>query len=498
MSQTIPSRRVRWKPRITAVAALALLLAAFAAPARATTPVPGIDYDTGPAALQPPPIAVLQSSSGLAPGDVFAAPKKVAAVSGQLGPEIVDNQGRPIWFQPVDDPYTATDFRVQRYQGKPVLTFDVGQSTGGPGHSEGEDVILDRHYHQIATVSAGNGLKADQHEFRLTADGTALITAYENVPYDLSSVGGPANGHVLDGVVQEVDVATGKVLFQWDSLDHVPLSDSYQPLPANPSTPYDYFHVNGVSVDSDGNLLISGRHTWTVYKVDRTSGEVIWRLGGKESDFQLGPGAGFSWQHNAEAEAGQPNTIRIFDNGSNGVPVEPQSRIIDLRLDPAAKTATLVDSVQHPDGVSAPSQGNAQRLPDGHLFVGWGQTGRLSEFDAAGKLLWDAQVPPGYDSYRGYRSPWLGQPTTDPTAEARRVDAHHLEVDAIWNGATEVERWAVLAGPHPWSLHRATVASWNGLDTTIALRAQADYVEVVALDADGETIGRSPAVEVSD
>jgi hypothetical protein len=508
-----PVARLVWRPLVLAtfglaivlvVAAIASAASAVASPHRAhvsavsQSPVPGIDYATGPAQLQPPPISVLESGSGLAPGRVFVAPKKVTAVSGQLGPEIVDNQGRPFWFQPIDDPYTATDVRVQRYEGRPVLTFDVGQSTGGPGHSEGENVVLDRHYHQIATVSAGNGLAADQHEFHLTADGTALITIYHDIPYDFSSVGGPVDGHVLDGVVQEVDVETGKVLFQWNSLDHVPLSDSYQPLPANPSTPYDYFHINGVSLTPDGDLLISARHTWTVYEVDRENGDVLWRLGGKQSDFQVGPGAQFSWQHNAEAEAGQPDTIRIFDNASNGVPVEPQSRVIDVHLDLADKTATLVDSVQHPDGVSAPSQGNAQRLPDGNLFVGWGQTGRVSEFDTGGNLLWDAKTPTGYDTYRAYRSPWVGKPTTDPTAVAEQTDRHHISVEAIWNGATEVDRWQILAGRHPWSLHRTGSAPWDGLNTTIDLRTQGSYVEAVALDDEGHTIGRSQAVKVSD
>lgn len=155
-------------------------------------PVPGIDYPTGPTGLQPPAVGILKTSPQLAPGSIFIAPKPgvgTTTLSGQEGPEIVDNEGRPIYFQPINPPYTATDFRVQQYRGQPVLTYDVGQSTGGPGHSEGEDVILNSHYQQIATVSAGNGLKADQHEFDLTPQGTALITSYHQVPYDLSSVG---------------------------------------------------------------------------------------------------------------------------------------------------------------------------------------------------------------------------------------------------------------------------------------------------------------------
>jgi hypothetical protein len=491
----------RWWRPASALAVLALFLAITAGSALAHTHhSTATSSDTaGPAQLQPPQVTVLKSSKHVAPGLIFIGPKAApgtTTTSGQQGAEIIDDQGRPVWFNPVAAPDTATDVRVQQYHGHPVLTYAVGRSTGGPGHSEGYDVILDSHYRQIATVKAGNGLAADQHEFALTPQGTALITIYHQVPYDLSSVGGPVNGQVLDGVVQEVDVATGQILFEWHSLDHVPLADSYQPLPADPSTPYDYFHLNSVNLDTDGNLLISARHTSTVYKVDHGTGDVIWRLGGKESDFQLGPGVQFAYQHNALPEG--PNTVRIFDNESNGAPVLPHSRIIRVHLDTQTKTATLVSSIEHPDGLSAGSQGNAQLLPGGHLFVGWGQLGRFSEFDSGGNLQFDAQLPAGYDTYRAYRSPWVGTPDTDPTAAAARADSRHVAVDAIWNGATEVDRWVVFAGPRPWLLFPVDAARWDGLDTTIDARTRSPFVAVVALDDRGRIIGRSQPVRVSD
>jgi hypothetical protein len=491
---------------VAALASLALLLAVTAGLGTGSAlaaPVHGQLATTSDAndltQLQPPQVTVLRNGRRLVDGLIFIGPKPApgaTAPGGQAGPEIIDNQGRPVWFNPIAAPDTATDVRVQQYHGQPVLTYGVGRSTGGPGHSEGYDVILNRHYQQIATVEAGNGLAADQHEFALTPQGTALITIYHQVPYDLSSVGGPSDGSVLDGVVQEVDVATGKVLFEWHSLDHVPLSDSYQPVPSSASTPYDYFHINSVNLDNDGNLLISARHTSTVYKVDRITGDVIWRLGGKESDFQLGPGVQFAWQHNALPEG--PNTIRIFDNESNGTPVLPASRVIRVHLDLKAKTATLLSSIQHPDGLSSGSQGNAQLLPGGHIFVGWGQLGRLSEFDSSGNLVWDGALPAGYDSYRAYRSPWVGLPDTDPTAEAERSGGNHVTVDAIWNGATEVDRWVVLAGSHRWGLRAVGSARWNGLDTTIDAHTRSPYVEVIALDDRGRPIGRSQPVPVSD
>ncbi len=460
--------------------------------------VPGIDTTVAPQDLAPPAITVLHDNPGTAPGYVFAGPKIVTpGTPGQQGPEIIDNEGQPYFFLPIDLPYQASDFRVQQYRGKPVLTFNVGQSTGGPGHSSGESVILNQHYQQIATVSAGNGLSADQHEFRLTDKGTALITVYHAVPYDLSKYGGPANGQVYDGIAQEIDVATGKVLWQWDSLDHVPLSESYIPVPTDPSKPWDYFHINAVNPDTDGNILVDGRGTSTVYKVSHKTGDIIWRLGGKSSDFQLGPGVQFNGQHNPLPETGQPNTYRIFDNGNGGGPATGKpSRVIDVKIDTTAHTATLVDSVEHPDGVIANSQGNSQRLGNGDLFVGWGSVGRLSEFDGAGNLLWDGQVPTGYDSYRGYRSQWVGEPLTDPTAEASRIDPTHVDVDAIWNGATEVDRWLVLSGQSSHHLHPVGLTDWAGLSTDAQVRTSDPYVEIVALDDDGDAIGHSDLVQV--
>ena len=164
----------------------------------------------------------------------------------------------------------AGDFRTQRYEGKPVLTFWVG--TGFGGLSSGTDYIYNDHYQQIAAVNAGNGLSADGHEFLITPWNTALILSYQESTANLTSIGGPADQTVINGVVQEIDIRTGKVLFQWNSADHVPYSESEQALPASASTPWDWFHINAVKLDTDGNLLIDSRATWTLFKVNRHTG----------------------------------------------------------------------------------------------------------------------------------------------------------------------------------------------------------------------------------
>jgi len=422
--------------------------------------------------LRPPRLVVRQRSSGVDPGYIFIAPKQGQTAQG---PEIVDEQGRPVWFQPGGE---ASDFRVQSYLGKPVLTWYQG----------GIDYIVDSSYHVVATVHAGNGLDLDGHEFALTPQGTALVTIFHGVPFDLSSIGGPKDGIVVDGIVQEIDVATGRVLFEWHSLEHVPLDESYLPVNSDPDS-YDYFHINAVNLDSDGNLLISGRHTWTIYKVDRQTGRILWRLGGKHSEFTLGPGVRFAWQHNP-LPAGE-NTIRLFDNENNGEPggrSMAQSRVIWIDLDTATMAATLVKAITHPAALSVPAQGNAQALANGDTFVGWGDLGRVSEFDPQGKLIFDATLPGSDDTYRGYRFQWLGHPDTLPTAIAQHAGRRKTTVHAIWNGATEVARWRILAGRSAAKLSPVRTAAWNGLDTAIKIAGTPKEVQVVALDVRGSVI----------
>ena len=137
-----------------------------------------------------------------------------------------------------------------------------------------------------------------------------MILSYTTATANLTSIGGPADQTVINGVVQEIEIRTGRVLFQWNSEDHVPFSQSEQPLPASPSTPWDWFHINAVHLDTDGNLLIDARDTWTTYKVNRFTGQIIWQLGGKDSSFRLQAAPGqslddageiFAWQHDPEA-----------------------------------------------------------------------------------------------------------------------------------------------------------------------------------------------------
>jgi hypothetical protein len=441
--------------------------------------------------LAPPVATVSVSKPSAAPGYVFIAPKQDAI---EKGPEIIDDRGSPVWFRPV--PEQATDFRVQTYEGRPVLTWWEGPPKAPvSGSGVGHGVILNRAYRQIARVDASFGPDtADLHEFQLTPQGTALLTVYRIVPRNLSSVGGPVNGKAVDGLVEEIDVRTGRVLFTWHSLDYVALSESYTAPPPKTGKgsdgAYDYFHINSVDPEPGGRLLVSARNTHAVYEIDEKTGAIVWRLGGKKTNFRMGPGTSFAWQHDARR---QPNgTITIFDDEASPE-LAKESRAIRLRLDTRNWTVTLVRSFAN--GTLSASQGNAQLLPNGDVFVGWGAIPRMTEFSPSGQAVFDATFSKGDDSYRAYRFRWSGQPTTRPAIAVAKGGGGTATVYASWNGATAVARWRVLAGINADNLHPVGPgAARTGFETTLDVATSDPYLAVEALDRHGRVLSRSAAI----
>ena len=445
--------------------------------------------------LVPPPIEVTTPGGDVAPGYIFLASKKDPKMdhpenAGQDGPMILDGDGQPVWFRPTrSEGEDAMDFKVQSYRGETVLTWWEGVHTG---YGRGEHVILDTSYKEIARVRAGNGYSADHHEFFITDRDTAFLTIYGSVPKDTSALGGPEDGAVLDGIVQEIDIETGDVLFEWHSLDHVDLEESYYYPPEKPEWPFDYFHINSVDLDHDGNILVSARRTCAVYKIDRESGEVMWRLGGKMSDFTMGPGIRErSYQHDARRR--EDGTLTIFDNGVYDV--DDNSRGIVLDLDEEAMTATLAREYDHPDSRVAATQGNMQTLPNGNVFVGWGSDPAFSEFSAGGELVFSANLPPWGESYRAFRSPWTGEPAEDPAVAAEPGPDDVVTVYASWNGATQVATWQVLAGPGPDQLEPVGSGPRQGFETSISVRTSEPFVAVRARDGSGRVLGSSKAIQ---
>jgi hypothetical protein len=426
--------------------------------------------------LVPPDVRVLQRHEGRAPGHLFLAPN---SGPGHRGPLLLGDDAEPFWIRN-SRPFVAMNFRAGVYRGEPVLTWWEGKSTRGLGH--GTHVIVDSSYRELLRLPAGNGRPSDLHEFVLTPHGTALVTAWELSGGDLSAVGGPASGPVIGGVVQELDLPSGRVLFEWRSLDHVAIGESHEPYV--PQGAYDYFHINSIELDHDGNYLVSARNTWTVYKIDRGSGDVMWRLGGKKSDFAMGPGTVFAWQHDARRHGSDDYHLSLFDDGALPA-VEPQSKALILALDLKGMRATVHRRYTHYPSVLAWALGSCQALPNGNVLVGWGTAPYVTEYASDGKVLLDLRLPRGGENYRALRLPWTGHPRQPPDIVVRFIEGRHL-IDASWNGATEVAAWQVGSGTYPRT----------GFETEIVAPFGSKHVAVTPLDRHGKPLHAGTVVRV--
>jgi hypothetical protein len=437
--------------------------------------------------LRPPAIRVDRASTRAQPGSIFVAPKRGAT---QQGPMILDEAGRLVWFRPLAGMEQAFDFRAQTYRGRPVLTWWQGRMAAYRGAGVGR--IMDSSYRPVATVRAANGYDLDAHEFKLTPSGTALVMSYVVVPWDLSKLGGRRDGLVEDNVVQEIDVETGALLFEWHALGTIGLGESYRPAPRQRNKVHDPYHLNSVDLDAGGNLVVSARHTNAIYKVDRRTGDLLWRLGGKRSTFTMQPGTQFKLQHDARV---QPHgTITLFDNVAEDLPARGRrSRGIELALDRERRTASLVRQFEHPDGILSPTQGSMQRLDGGGAFVGWGGLQPVfTEFDRDGRTVFDARfLAKGVETYRAYRMPWTATPTDRPRAVATTTGAT-TTVHVSWNGATEPVRWRVRAS----DARPAVTAARRGFETTLRVDGRPPRVRVEALDASGAVLGNTARVAV--
>jgi hypothetical protein len=454
-------------------------------------PAAAADYQTFHSIpeLHPPALSVTAPDRDPGAGLVFLTP---ASGPGRYGPTIVDGSGRLVWFDQLPPGQGAENLSIQRYQGHPVLTWWQGRVLS-LGFGEGEDVIMDSNYQTQAVVRAGNGYRADLHEFQLTPQGTAYLTAYAPVRCDLTSRGGLRNGVLMDTVIQEVDLNTGLVRFEWHSLDHVGVDESHVPVPSA-TTPWDYFHLNSIDLQHDGSLLLSARSTWATYEVAPGSGSVRWRLGGTRSTFTMGPDTQTAWQHDARRQA--DGTISLYDDGASPR-VHYQSRGIVVALDMARRTARLVRAYQHPTPLVADSQGNMQMLPGGQVLIGWGSVPYVSEFTRSGALLFDAHLPPGTGFYRAFRFPWHGQPLAPPMVSGAVIAGDQTAVYASWNGATDVASWRVLAGQSTDALAAVATIARSGFETTELVPNAYRFVAVQAIDGSGRLLATSATVPVA-
>jgi hypothetical protein len=465
--------------------------------------------------LHPMKVTVNTFNPATDPGYVGLAPYSFSAdpTYGQAGALILDNNANPVWFRPTGNiNLMNTDFRVQQLNGKPVLTFWQGTLATPPtytnvpaGSSESGSCyyILDNTYKVIKTVTAQYGFIPDIHEFLLTPSNTALFLSTKAVPMNLVPYGGPKNGYIQDFAIQEIDLNTGRLVFFWDALNYIPLTNSYEPASSATSggNIWDVYHLNSIGLtDSPTDIVVSGRNLWTIYRINKPTGQIVWQLGGKQSNFTFGSGATFSWQHDARYLPN--NIVSMFDDNcceSQTVPPgTPPSHALYLQLNLSNKTASLATEYFLDANLHVSSQGNAQTLSDGHVFVGWGQSAYYSEFAPGGNtitnpsmnLLYKATIPGNNYSYRAYRETWVGTPSYPPPIVVVPGPAHgQWTVYTSWNGATEVKSWQFLGGPNAYGMVPLQTVPKSGFETSLTTSSPGPFFQAKALDAHGTVIG---------
>jgi hypothetical protein len=439
---------------------------------------------------QAPILTVTVPDHDRAAGDILTTNGPGA---GQYGPLIYTPAGRLVWFDRLSGGEAAENLSEQVYEGQRDLTWWKGRVLLlGFGH--GEDIVMNSHYQTVARIAGGNGLKADLHDFQIAPHGVAYITAYNPVQCDLTPVKGAPGGAIVDTAVQQIDIKTGLVRWEWHSLDHIGASESEVEVPKD-ATPWDYFHLNSIDPQPDGNILITARSTWAGYQLEGGTGKVLWRLGGTKSSFRMGPGTAMAWQHDGRLLAN--GVVTFFDDGSNP-PIHHQSRALRIKLDFKARRAHLASVYTHRNPpLLAASQGNMQTLADGNTLVGYGSVPAISEYDRAGSLLLDAHQPFDMSFYRAFRFPWSGRPLTPPAVLASlNSTGEETIVHASWNGATDVASWRVLAGGHPGSLMAQATITDGGFESSTTLPEKHAYVAVQALDSTGHVLGTSTTAGV--
>jgi hypothetical protein len=431
-----------------------------------------------------PVLRVTRSEPEASSGRIFVGSKDV-------GKAIYRSDGELVWFRPG----RATDFRSQRFRGRPVLTW-FEAPTKGSGLKGNRLLIADRKYRIFRKLKPGRGYVADSHEFRLTPRGTAYSTIYKARPRDLTAFGGTVNDRVSDSIAQEIDIRTGRVVWQWRSLRHVPISDTVVDKRKKPGNPFDYFHINSIADTPDGNILISGRGTNAIYKVSRKTGRILWTLGGKRSDFRMADGATFFQQHDAQVVRG--GRISLFDNtASPTVTARPreQSRGLVLALDHKEKVARVARQFFHPSRPLSEHQANTQPLGNGNYLVGWWAVPLISEHLPSGRVVFDARVLGISSFYRAYRMPWDGLAPGRPLVVARQGEAGS-SIYVSWNGDTRVKKWRVRGGNSSGDLRVLKTVPREGFETRIGIGPASRWVRVEGLDAKGKRIGTSKPVRV--
>jgi hypothetical protein len=487
---------------IKAALAVSLLALAAATAGAAAAPAPQFWSFASAPALHPMRLRVTYSRPpGISPGYVFLDPFASGPMPtvGQAGALIVDGRGDPVWFHPAPAGQQIVDFRTQRLHGHPVLVWWQGTIAVPPKFTNlpagapepgARYYIYNQHYRLIRTITARNGFTADLHELLLTPQGDALFIAAKTVTANLTRYGGSADGQLEDSAIQEINLRTGKLVFSWDMLDHVPLSEAQVAVPKRGV--WDPYHMNSLQLLGHGRILFSARNTWAVYEISMHTGRIIWQLGGRGETITPAPNARFYWQHDARLHPG--GQLSVFDDGCCNLPggrPEQHAHGLILKLNFNTHRATVVHAYFHRPQLYVPSQGNVQELGASRVFIGWGQLPYYSEYTRSGRLLYDVRMPGDNESYRAFLDRWVGIPYYPPALAVRQLRGAKA-IYASWNGSTQVAAWRLLGGSNPRHLQVLVARrARTGFQTELRVRTPDRYFKVQALNAAGRVLRAS-------
>ncbi|KAI2631672.1 Arylsulfotransferase-domain-containing protein [Xylaria nigripes] len=402
------------------------------------------------------------------------------------------------------------DAYIGRFKGSDYLVF-LGQEK--LAHSSSRSCLLyDATYTLAYNVSSPGPESASMgtHECQLTSTGSVLAILTEIIPFNLTAVGGPEDGKIVDNIVQEIDVESGELLWTWRASHHLSLSESYSELKEG-SGAYDYAHINSAERTSEGNFLISARHTHSIILVDRESGEIQWRLGGKNNSFvdmSGGRATDFAWQHHARFGKDGQTQLTMFDNHDKSIIVGCTgncTRGKHIELDYSNFTARLISEFYHPENLVSRFEGSYQTLQNGNVLLGWGANPTFTEHTSSGECVLDIQfdiwrLEDGYPAnYRAFKMKWQAYPNWDPDIAAYRSGLDgQSKVYVSWNGATEVAMWQLLGGDTKDNVTQPLIAVPRaGFETEISLKTILSYVRAAALDKNGKILGTTAIIQLA-
>lgn len=491
----------------------------------ASTAVADWQFKSRPDLAVPRLNITIPAGSDTSPGYLFAAPfsgfpDTVNHGPRQSAPYIFTDQGELVWSGFSYFSAWTANFQYGRVDGQDVLFSFEGSHNSRYGHGHGHITLVDQNYETIKELRAGKHKIADKHEFNIIDEKTGLIEIYQPVVRDLTPYGASSKQQwIIDAIFQEIDLESGKVLFEWSSLDWLSPEESVLPVTEgqagsgyNSSDAWDYFHINSIDKDAEGNYLLSARDASALYKINGTSGEVIWKLGGLPginnssftSDFT------FSFQHHARYlhSEGPIQRISFYDNSAHGTEDKDgnevgysktsSGKIIEVNT--ATWEAKLIREYLPPDDLLSKSQGSTQVLPDGHVIVNWGSSGAVTEFTEDGKPLFHAyfdsdSLGEKVENYRAFKYNWTGVPNEDIAVVGHVTDSEDTLIYVSWNGDTSTKTWRFYTRDENNKKHYLGKSKKTGFETVFKVEEQVlDNVQVEAVSDDGELLKESDFV----